>query len=299
MPSRALQTRDDLSPMFDELIDLTVQQRDTLKERYRFLLAEYRRRCCVYSFLFYSLRMTMTVGSLVVPALLSLKAGPENDERLYWFTWAVSLAVTTANGLTTLFKLDKRFFMLHAVAEKLRSETWQYLALSGRYSGHFGGYKPTHKNQYVYYMSQVEKIRMKHIDEEFIRQAEMVDPRKQLQQAQAAANAEEDSLPGPGPIAKKQSRVALRDENAIPTPPNPTDLTTGPPTVPPSTRPPARRVSSSSIGSSDAIALDITESQNATAVPSPAHTVSLQRPGGAVQAQGAERDSLLSSASKV
>lgn len=271
--------------MFDELTDLTLQQRDTLKGRYRFLLMEYRRRCCIYSFLFYSLRMTMTVGSLVVPALLSLKAGPDNDEKLYWFTWAVSLAVTTANGLTTLFKLDKRFFMLHAVAEKLRSETWQYLALSGRYSGHYGGFKPTHKNQYVYYMSQVEKIRMKHIDEEFIRQADMADPRKQLQNQQQAAEDEDanKNKMQEDPAVKVQSRNALRNENSVPTPPNQADLVTGPPTVPP------RRVSSSTIGS-DEIALEIADTPPKVAEQqqreAKTHTVSLHRPIGVSMSQG-------------
>ncbi len=119
----------------------------------------------------------MTVGSLAVPALLSIQSAANPADRMYWITWSISLAVTTANGLTTLFKLDKRFFLLHGVAERLRTEAWQYLTLSGRYSGHHGlknGETPTHKNQYVYYCSQIEKIRMKHIDDEFIRQADVV-----------------------------------------------------------------------------------------------------------------------------
>lgn len=162
-----------MTAMFDSLEELTEQQRATVKERYRFLLREYRYRCRVYAFLFYLLRLTMTVGSLAVPALLSLKvSGPDGEAALYWFTWGLSLAVTTANGITTLFKLDKRFFMLHAVAERLRTETWQYLSLSGRYSGHYGSYRPSHRNQYVYYCSRLEKIRMSHIDEEYVRPAD-------------------------------------------------------------------------------------------------------------------------------
>jgi hypothetical protein len=182
--------QDDLGAMFDSLTDLTLQQRATVKERYRFLMAEYRYRCRFYTFLFYTLRMTMTVGSLAVPALLSLKSTSDSENVLYWFTWSLSLAVTTAHGLTTLFKLDKRFFMLHAIAERLRTETWQYLSLSGLYSGHYGGHKPTHKNQYVYYMTQLEKIRMKHIDEEFIRQADMGEKAAKIKEKPAVENEE-------------------------------------------------------------------------------------------------------------
>jgi hypothetical protein len=93
---------------------------------------------------------------------------------MYWITWGISLSVTAAHGITTLFKLDKRFYSLHATAERLRSETWQYIQLSGRYSGHHGHHnrKPTHTNQFVYYCTQLEKINMKRIDDEYIKAGE-------------------------------------------------------------------------------------------------------------------------------
>lgn len=254
--------QDDMSGMFDDLTDLTLQQRATIKERYRFLLREYRYRCRMYSTLFYVLRTTMTVGSLVVPALLSLKAGPDSDERLYWFTWAVSLAVTTANGLTTLFKLDKRFFMLHAVAEKLRSETWQYLALAGRYSGYYGGVKPTHRNQYVYYCSQLEKIRMRHIDEEYIRQAELNDKKKDVP-ANGGHKEEEDSDNDKDKGANKSGpkNKLINSENNVPSPADPAGLMTAPPINRNITHR-ARKESSSTIGSNDTIALVIDEADH-------------------------------------
>ena len=198
--------------MFDELTDLTIQQRRAIKERYRFLLTEYRRRCWVYSYLFYVLRMTMTVGSLAVPALLSIQTNGVDATIMYWFTWSLSLAVTTANGVMTLFKLDKRFFMLHATAERLRTETWQYLQLSGRYSGHHGGFRPTHANQYVYYCSQIEKIRMKHIEEEFIKQADLADGHP------------------PAPAAARLTNGILRKSSmvGVPTPPDQAQLASPP-----------------------------------------------------------------------
>jgi hypothetical protein len=157
-------------------IDLSPQQRESIKARYHFLMRSYRRRCWLYSYLFYILRMTMTVGSLAVPALLSLPSstnlgGPAGTT--YWLTWGISLAVTTANGILTLFKLDKRFFALHATAERLRTETWQYLSLSGRYSGHYGTGPITHESQYIYYCWQVERIHMNQMEEEFIKNADL------------------------------------------------------------------------------------------------------------------------------
>ena len=164
-----MRNSDDIGYLFDNIEGLTPVQRDTIKWRYGFMMHDYRRRCFLFSILFYVLKITMTVGSLSVPALLSIQSGPTNDQSMYWLTWGLSLAVTTANGIMTLFKLDKRFLTLHATAERLRTETWQYIMLAGRYSGHHGHGRPTHKNQYVYYCSQLEKIHMKQIDEEYIK----------------------------------------------------------------------------------------------------------------------------------
>jgi hypothetical protein len=189
--------QDDADRLFESLTDLSPQQIDVIKHRYKFLMSEYRRRAAYYSALFYTLRMTMTVGSLAVPALLSIQTNPANQQNMYWFTWALSLAVTTANGVMTLFKLDRRFFMLHATMEKLRTEMWQYVQLSGRYSGHHGANRPTHANQYVYFCSHLEKIRMKHIEEEYIKMAENHDPPPPpLPPGSATANILTNSAPG-------------------------------------------------------------------------------------------------------
>lgn len=214
-----MQRQDDMAVMFDQLTELTPLQRDTIKARYRFLMREYRYRSRLYSFLFYLLRICMTVGSLVVPALLSLKGNnSDSDAALYWLTWAISLAVTTSNGLLTLFKLDKRFFMIHAVAERLRSETWQYLTLGGRYSGHHGGHRPTHTNQYVYFVSRLEKIRMKHVDDEYVRPA--------------GESGREHGVQTNGAAAATQEENPVRDTiggTNVPTPPDQATLAPSPP----------------------------------------------------------------------
>ena len=162
-----MKTQDDMSVLFDNLIDLNEHQRTSIKHRYRFLMDEYRQRACMYSYLFYMMRTTMTVGSLAVPALLSLQTN--NNPSIYWFTWGLSLAVTTANGITTLFKLESKFLTLHTTMEHIRTETWQFLELAGHYSGHHGHVTPTHRNQFVFYCSRIEKIRMKHIGDEYVK----------------------------------------------------------------------------------------------------------------------------------
>jgi hypothetical protein len=209
---------DDMSDVFNQLTDLSPLQRYTIRERYRFLMKEYRRRCRIYAALFYVFRITMTVGSLAVPALLSIQNTPGTSNTIYWFAWAVSLAVTTANGITTLFKLDKRFFMLHATAERLRSETWQYVQLSGRYSGHHGHHKPTHLNQYVFYCSQLEKINMKRINEEFIKSSDDAHPHGSSQgptPQQGQKVSSETLVPSPPDLQTPNSKASRRESDSI------------------------------------------------------------------------------------
>ena len=194
-----MQSIDDLESAFNALNDLTVQQRASIKNRLQFLLQEYRCRACCYAVLFYLARLTITVGSLAVPALLSINLKADSDPFLYWFTWSISLAVTTSNGILTLFKIDKRFFSLHATMERLRSETWQYLQLSGRYSGILGTshHRPTHRNQYVYFCTQVERIRMKHIDDEYVKQAEMEESNVKVQHKPLLEDKRDVDVPTP------------------------------------------------------------------------------------------------------
>lgn len=254
--SQRMRYQDDMDRMFDALGDLTLQQRAVIKERYRFLMSEYRWRARFYTMLFYMLRITMTVGSLAVPAMLSLNNLEDQAARgLYWGTWGLSLAVTTANGLLTLFKLDKRFFMLHAVAERLRTETWQYLTLSGRYSGHYGGFRPTHRNQYVYYTSKMEKIRMRHIDDEYVRPAGDGADKKQVGVSSASAGDE-----GGGDSAGHRNSVS----QDVPSPPDQAALRTGTTPGPQSAshKRLARQESEATIGKGDEIALEIHEKKD-------------------------------------
>jgi hypothetical protein len=87
---------------------------------------------------------------------------------MYWLTWILSLLVTVCNGLLTLFKLDKYYYHLHTVREQLISDGWQYLELTGKYSGfHTPLHTPTHDNQFIFFCQSVEKIRMRHVQEEY------------------------------------------------------------------------------------------------------------------------------------
>jgi hypothetical protein len=162
-----------------EKTTLTDLEKTILKNRYVKVIHEYQRRAHFFTVCFHTMRFFMTVGSLIVPALLSIQytnsattqviSDPGTFEyRVYWATWVISLLVTMSNGLISVFKIDKKYYIAHTTLEHLRSEGWQFLELSGRYSGFYTpSVVPTHTNQFIFFCSSVEKIKMKQVEEEY------------------------------------------------------------------------------------------------------------------------------------
>jgi hypothetical protein len=126
------------------------------------------------SYLFHLSRTLITVGSLLVPALLSIQNNSSQsiNEQVYWATWFISLLVTVCNGLQSLFKLDKRYYATHTILEQVISEGWQYIGLTAKYSGFYTPREhPTHENQFIYFCHAIEKIRMSQVEEEYYKMA--------------------------------------------------------------------------------------------------------------------------------
>lgn len=178
-----------LQTTFQEVLELTptinAQQKKIIQQRYIHLLYEFEQRAFFYACLFHTCRFIVTVGSLIVPALLSIQYVDTGDMsspgknsgsftfQIYWTTWIISLLVTTSNGIFTLFKVDKRYFLLHTMLEQLRSEGWQYLQLSGRFSGFYTPKEvPTHENQFLFFCHAIEKLKMKQVEEEYYKSSE-------------------------------------------------------------------------------------------------------------------------------
>lgn len=164
---------------------LSQYQKTLLKQRYLLILRNFQIRCVRYTWLFHMGRIMVTVGSLLVPALMAIQYTKNSlfeettselfESRIYWVTWAISLMVTIANGIMTLMKIDKRYFFLHTTYEQLQSEGWQYLQLTGRYSGVLNKVKktPTHANQFVYFCYFIEKLKMNQVQEEYFKMSEV------------------------------------------------------------------------------------------------------------------------------
>ena len=177
-----------------QYIPLSEAQKRMIETRYLAILQSLQKRTRNHAIVFYIGHFVITLGSLLVPALLSIQNSDPAyalttgafHVHMYWATFTLSLLVTMGNAILTLFRIDKKYYFLNTVLERLRSEGWQYMSLTGRYSGHLTpGKTPTHDNQFIHFMHYVEKIKMKQIEEEYYR----TDEKSQAPNASASASA--------------------------------------------------------------------------------------------------------------
>lgn len=164
-----------------EHIDLPLSHKQIIQSRYLCILENFQKRTRNHSIIYFIGHFIITVGSLFVPALLSVQNSGSNytfnisnfTVQIYWATFIISLMVTVCNGILALFKIDKKYYFLNTTLERLRSEGWQYFGLTGRYSGHLiGNQTPTHQNQFVFFIHYIEKIKMKQVEEEYYKSDE-------------------------------------------------------------------------------------------------------------------------------
>jgi len=171
--------------LLDELEGLSKFQKETLKNRYITLTEDFSGRATFFAILFHGGRTIVTVGSLIVPALLSIQNTNSITQAqaidFYWTTWTVSLLVTMFNAILTLFKIDKKYYFLHSVLEHLQSEMWQYIYLTGKYEEH--DMISTHANQYAHFCTVMEKLKIKQVQEEYYKVSE--DTKKPEQKTKA------------------------------------------------------------------------------------------------------------------
>lgn len=199
-------------------VNLTPLQRSILEKRYVELVNQFTRRCFLLSVFFHSSRIVVTVGSLIVPALLSIQytdASPATQAtysmsyQIYWVTWVISLLVTTFNGVQSIFKVEKKYFSMHTSMEQLRSEGWQYIELSGRYSGFYTpNERPTHENQFIFFCAAIEKIKMKQVEEEYWKINES-------QQDASKDAAKKNALIPPTPFKPLQTTIDIHPEMSV------------------------------------------------------------------------------------
>ena len=125
------------------------------------------------SFWYLAFSYITTVGSIIVPALISVQDKTfdtnstdsdraQHQNNIYWASWGVSLTVTLSNALLKLLSLDKIHITRKLRSSHLKSEGWLYLELAGDYTRF-----RTHQRAFVYFCNKIEKIKSEQIREEY------------------------------------------------------------------------------------------------------------------------------------
>ena len=142
--------------------------RGILKSRFLSEVVEYERRKLKTKKYYDVFRFIVTIGSILLPAILSLgqmdpSKLPKNfDQWTYWSSWTISLMVTASNGFLQLFSLDKNYFEYALTTEQLKTEGWQYFQLSGKYED-----DESHQEAYKAFSKSIENIKRKQVEKEY------------------------------------------------------------------------------------------------------------------------------------
>ena len=91
-------------------------------------------------------QIVTTLGSIVVPALLSIEDRnfsfnstnldlERQSHNLYWTTWAISIAVTISNAFNQLLGLEKKYIIRNIHLSQMKKEGWSFLEKSGNVYG--------------------------------------------------------------------------------------------------------------------------------------------------------------------
>ena len=143
-----------------EDLDLDDFQKKILFKRYIRQVAIYEKRTKEFGITYNTFRTVVTVGSILLPAFLSIQNDDDYSTNIYWTTWGISIVITLCNGCIQLYSLDKNYITFSYIVEKLKTEGWKYFQCSGYYK-----YK-THRENFVNFCEIIEKLKMKQVSKE-------------------------------------------------------------------------------------------------------------------------------------
>jgi len=162
--------RDKFSPIIRSL-DIDESKRKIILTRFLEEVVLYDKKAKVAEFFYILFSLIITIGSVILPALLSIQNVDfsEDDEidatyreRVYWFSWGISLLISICNALIQLLSLNKQYSSYIVVRENLVSEGWKYLELCEQYS------QGTHKDNFTKFCEEIEEIKKSQTDREVV-----------------------------------------------------------------------------------------------------------------------------------
>lgn len=88
------------------------------------------------SLYFASLNMLNIIGSVAMPALLTLSSESMSNamhKPVFWLTFSLSIATGLSTATLSMFQLTRRFFMYSKTLELVKQNFFSFVSLSGKY----------------------------------------------------------------------------------------------------------------------------------------------------------------------
>jgi len=104
---------------------------------------------------YYALKICTIIGSVMLPALVTLNNTENSQIRkyVYWSTFSLSLLVSTTASIEGFFLYGDQWRNYRRSVESLKSIGWQYFQLSGSYTSY-----QTHTEAFNTFAAQVEEV---------------------------------------------------------------------------------------------------------------------------------------------
>jgi hypothetical protein len=144
-----------------EMIELDEVYKECFKKRFINEVVYYEKTSTLITWIYNTFLIISTIGGLSVPILLSLYNGNDSSQRtIYNLTLGIASTVTISNGIIKAFRLDSKFLFFMITFDKLKSEGWQYLQLTGKYKDYMD-----YNEAYEHFSNEVEQLQRKQHDQ--------------------------------------------------------------------------------------------------------------------------------------
>ena len=146
-----------------ELADLAPFRKIIVMNRFLHVVDRLQKRATSYGVYNAIGSVVISIGSLLTPALLSIKSD-DNEDAIFHCTWSCALATALSSSLMQLFQVTKRYVLFAKTLEKLQSEGFQYFELAGPYRTDKPG---GHSEMFTSFCANVETIHSAEVASEF------------------------------------------------------------------------------------------------------------------------------------
>ena len=154
-----------------QTLNIEENKRKILLARFVEEVVLYDKKARVTEAFYMTFNLIITIGSVVLPALLSIQNVNFSDDeevdegyrdKIYWLSWSISLLISICNGLIQLLSLNKQYSSYILVREKLIAEGWKYFELCDEYKG------KDHKFYFTKFCEEIENIKKSQTEREIV-----------------------------------------------------------------------------------------------------------------------------------